>query len=127
MTVLFDPYQSIVVVATAQSELGLFEVDLIVCDEAHRTTGVTLAGGDESHFVKVHDNAYLRARKRLYMTATPRVFGDEVRRKAKAVEAVLADMGDETTYGPELPRLGFGDAVEADLLTDDKLRFLAVD
>lgn len=127
MTVVFATYQSIEVVAKAQAELGLFEFDLIVCDEAHRTTGVTLAGGDESHFVKVHDNAYLRARKRLYMTATPRVFGDEVRRKAKDVEAVLADMGDETTYGPELHRLGFGDAVEADLLTDYKVLVLAVD
>ena len=127
MTVVFATYQSIEVVAKAQAELGLFEFDLIVCDEAHRTTGVTLAGVDESHFVKVHDNAYLRARKRLYMTATPRVFGDEVRRKAKDVEAVLADMGDETTYGPELHRLGFGDAVEADLLTDYKVLVLAVD
>ena len=61
------------------------------------------------------------------MTATPRVFGDEVRRKAKDVEAVLADMGDEATYGPELHRLGFGDAVEADLLTDYKVLVLAVD
>lgn len=127
MTVVFATYQSIEVVAKAQAELGLMEFDLIVCDEAHRTTGVTLAGVDESHFVKVHDNAYLRARKRLYMTATPRVFGDEVRRKARDVEAVLADMGDETTYGPELHRLGFGDAVEADLLTDYKVLVLAVE
>lgn len=127
MTVVFATYQSIEVVAKAQAELGLMEFDLIICDEAHRTTGVTLAGVDESHFVKVHDNAYLRASKRLYMTATPRVFGDEVRRKAKDVEAVLADMSDEATYGPELHRLGFGDAVEADLLTDYKVLVLAVD
>ena len=127
MTVVFATYQSIEVVAKAQAELGLMDFDLVICDEAHRTTGVTIAGGDESHFVKVHDNGYLRARKRLYMTATPRVFGDAVRRKAEDASAVLADMGDETYYGPELHRLGFGEAVEADLLTDYKVLVLAVD
>lgn len=126
MTVVFSTYQSIDVIAQAQ-QLGLAGFDLIICDEAHRTTGVTLAGQDESHFVKVHDGDYLKADRRLYMTATPRVFGDEVRRKATDAEAVLADMGDESVYGPELHRLGFGDAVEADLLTDYKVLVLAVD
>lgn len=77
--------------------------------------------------MKVHDNAYLRAAKRLYMTATPRVFGDDVRRKANEAEAVLADMDDEALFGPELHRLGFGEAVEADLLTDYKVLVLAVE
>jgi predicted helicase len=126
MTVVFSTYQSIDVLHQAQ-ELGLGEFDLIICDEAHRTTGVTLAGGDESAFVRVHDNSYLRARKRLYMTATPRVFGDEVKRKAADAEAILADMADEAAFGPEFHRLGFGDAVEADLLTDYKVLVLAVD
>ena len=126
MTVVFATYQSIDVVAEAQ-RLGVGEFDLVICDEAHRTTGVTLAGQDESHFVRVHDGDYLKADRRLYMTATPRVFGDEVRKKATDAEAVLADMGDETIYGPELHRLGFGDAVEADLLTDYKVLVLAVD
>ncbi|WP_328990330.1 DEAD/DEAH box helicase family protein [Kribbella sp. NBC_01245] len=126
MKVVFATYQSIDVVAQAQQD-GLDAFDLIICDEAHRTTGVTLAGTDESHFVRVHDNDYLKAAKRLYMTATPRVFGEEVRRKALDAEAVLADMGDASTYGPELHRLGFGDAVEADLLTDYKVLVLAVD
>ncbi len=126
MTVVFSTYQSIDVLIEAQSR-GLGEFDLVVCDEAHRTTGVTLAGEDESAFVKVHDDDRLRARKRLYMTATPRVFGDDVRRKATDADAVLADMGDEDTFGPELHRLGFGEAVEADLLTDYKVLVLAVD
>jgi len=126
MTVVFSTYQSIDVVAQAQQQ-GLGDFDLVICDEAHRTTGVTLAGVDESSFVKIHDNDCLRAARRLYMTATPRVFGDEVRRKAADADAVLADMGDEVTYGPELHRLGFGDAVESDLLTDYKVLVLAVD
>ncbi|MGL5827172.1 MAG: DEAD/DEAH box helicase, partial [Nocardioides sp.] len=126
MTVVFATYQSIDVVAEAQ-RLGVGDFDLIICDEAHRTTGVTLAAADESHFVKVHDNVELRGAKRLYMTATPRVFGDDVKRRAKDAEAVLADMNDESLYGAELHRLGFGDAVEADLLTDYKVLVLAVD
>jgi len=126
MTVVFSTYQSLGVIAEAQAQ-GLGDFDLVVCDEAHRTTGVTLADSDESHFVKVHDSTVLRASKRLYMTATPRVFGDEVKRKAADAEAVLADMNDETVYGPELHRLGFGDAVDADLLTDYKVLVLAVD
>ncbi len=126
MTVVFATYQSIDVVAQAQ-QLGLDGFDLIVCDEAHRTTGVTLAGQDDSSFVKVHDGDYLKAARRLYMTATPRVFGEDVKRKATEAEAVLADMGDETTYGPEFHRLGFGEAVEQDLLTDYKVLVLAVD
>ncbi|WP_110208592.1 DEAD/DEAH box helicase family protein [Nocardioides daejeonensis] len=126
MTVVFSTYQSLPVVIEAQQH-GLEPFDLIICDEAHRTTGVTLAGQDESAFVKVHDNDLVRASKRLYMTATPRVFGDEVKAKAKDADAVLADMSDEDTYGPELHRLGFGEAVEADLLTDYKVLVLAVD
>lgn len=126
MTVVFSTYQSIDVIIDAQSK-GLGDFDLVICDEAHRTTGVTLSGQDESMFVKVHDSAALKATKRLYMTATPRVFGDDVRKKATENDAVLADMGDEAVYGPELHRLGFGDAVEADLLTDYKVLVLAVD
>jgi predicted helicase len=126
MDVVFSTYQSIDVIADAQRQ-GLGEFDLIICDEAHRTTGVTLAESDESHFVKVHDNDFLRAAKRLYMTATPRVFGEEVRRRAADADAVLADMNDEAVFGPELHRLGFGEAVEADLLTDYKVVVLAVD
>lgn len=126
MTVVFSTYQSIDVVSKAQ-DLGLAEFDLVICDEAHRTTGVTLAGEDESHFVQVHDNRFIQATKRLYMTATPRVFDDAVTKKATENNAMLANMGDESTFGPELHRLGFGEAVEKNLLTDYKVIVLTVD
>lgn len=54
MTVVFSTYQSIDVIARAQKELlkqGFSEFDLVICDEAHRTTGVTLSGEDESAFM----------------------------------------------------------------------------
>lgn len=125
MTVVFSTYQSIDVVARAQEGLPAF--DLIVCDEAHRTTGVTLAGGDESAFVRVHDDSYLPGARRLYMTATPRIYTDASRTKAGELNAVVASMDDAETYGPEFHRLGFGEAVERGLLTDYKVLVLAVD
>ncbi len=123
---IFSTYQSIDVVAAAQND-GLPEFDLIICDEAHRTTGVTLAGQDESSFVRVHDNDVIRGAKRLYMTATPRLFNPDTQDKAKDNDAVLASMDDERVYGPVVHRLGFGEAVEQDLLTDYKVLVLKVD
>jgi predicted helicase len=126
LTVIFSTYQSIDVVAKAQAK-GLPTFDLIICDEAHRTTGVTLVEADESSFVKVHDNSFIAATKRLYMTATPRLFDDNTKTKAEAASAVLASMDDETLFGPEFHRLGFGEAVEKNLLTDYKVLILTVD
>lgn len=126
MTVVFSTYQSIDAVSQAQ-KTGLPEFDLIVCDEAHRTTGVTLSGEDESHFVKVHDADFLKAKKRLYMTATPRIFGDDAKTKAKDASAELCSMDDPEVFGAELHRLGFGAAVGRDLLADYKVLVLAVD
>jgi predicted helicase len=97
------------------------------CDEAHRTTGVTLAGEDESNFVRVHDGDYLKAGRRLYMTATPRIFADTVKDKADEHSAELVSMDDELAYGPEFHRLSFGDAVERGLLTDYKVLVLTID
>ncbi|WP_244542693.1 DEAD/DEAH box helicase [Actinomyces glycerinitolerans] len=125
MTVVFSTYQSIDAVARAQG-LGAPDFDLIICDEAHRTTGATLAGADESAFVRVHDNTYLRGRKRLYMTATPRIYDDSTKARAGQKNAVLASMDDADTYGEELFRLGFGEAVSRNLLTDYKVLVLTV-
>ena len=124
-TVVFSTYQSIQVVADAQ-RLGLGEFDLIICDEAHRTTGLTLPGEDPSEFVKVHHNHIVRGKKRLYMTATPRIYGDASKTKANNAEAVLFSMDDDETYGPEFYRLGFGKAVELDLLSEYKVLIVAV-
>jgi len=106
-------------------ELPVF--DLVICDEAHRTTGVTLKDEDDSSFVRIHDNDYVAAMKRLYMTATPRVFADTAKRKADDYDAKLASMDDETKFGKDLFHRGFGWAVENQLLTDYKVVVLAVD
>jgi predicted helicase len=132
MTVVFSTYQSIEVIAQAQKELlgsgdttsGIF--DLIICDEAHRTTGVTLSENDSSTFVKVHDNSFIRAKKRLYMTATPRLYNDDSKTKAAQNDAILCSMDDPALYGEEIYRIGFGEAVEADLLADYKVLILTL-
>lgn len=127
MTVVFSTYQSIQVISDAQHKHGLPEFDLIICDEAHRTTGATLDGEDESNFVKIHSQDFIAGKKRLYMTATPRVFGDAVKSKASEASAVLCSMDDESLYGKTLFARGFGWAVENQLLTDYKVLVLAVD
>lgn len=126
LTVVFTTYQSLPVVATAQKD-GVDRFDLVICDEAHRTTGVKLFGEDESNFVRVHDADYLQSDRRLYMTATPRLFDDKVKEQAEEHSAELTSMDDETKYGPEFHRLSFGDAVARGLLTDYKVIVLTVD
>lgn len=125
LTVVFATYQSIDVVHQAQQE-GVGPFDLIISDEAHRTTGATLAGADESAFVRVHDNDYLQASKRLYMTATPRIYTPVAKAKSDDHAITLASMDDEEIFGPEFHRLGFGEAVSQKLLTDYKVITLTV-
>jgi predicted helicase len=126
LTVIFSTYQSIQAIADAQAK-GLPEFDLIICDEAHRTTGVTISGADDSHFVKVHDQDFLKGKKRLYMTATPKIFSDDIRVQAQENDASLCSMDDINIYGKEFHHLGFGEAVGNDLLADYKVMVLAVD
>jgi predicted helicase len=127
MTVVFSTYHSIDVLTRAQKQYGMPEFDLVICDEAHRTTGVTLKDEDESNFVRIHSNDYVAAKKRLYMTATPRIFGEGAKRKADDHNAELASMDDEAKFGQDLFHRGFGWAVENELLTDYKVVVLAVD
>ena len=124
-TVIFSTYQSLDVIIAAQA-LGLGRIDLIICDEAHRTTGVTLVEGAESEFTKVHHDRHIAADKRLYMTATPRIFDERSRTKAGEVNATLASMDDESIYGPEFYRLSFADAVEKDLLCDYRVLIFGI-
>ena len=126
-TVIFSTYQSIDVVKEA-IDLYKRDVDLIICDEAHRTTGAILKDKAESNFTKVHSNAFIKADKRLYMTATPRLYSANVKVKAKENENidVLCSMDDEQIYGQEFHRLSFNDAVSQGLLADYKVLVLTV-
>lgn len=127
MSVVFSTYHSIDVISKAQHDHKLADFDLIICDEAHRTTGATFGGEDESAFVKVHDGNFLRATKRLYMTATPRIYGEHAKAKADKEDVALCSMDDENLYGKELYVITFSEAVKRDLLCDYKVIVLAVE
>lgn len=130
--VVFSTYQSIDVVSKAQAKLlhetdGKFgKFDYIVCDEAHRTTGAKSKNKSESHFTKIHDNDFIQGAKRLYMTATPRYYKDSVKKNAEEKDFILWSMDDESIYGKEFYRIGFGKAVSLGLLTDYKVLVLTV-
>ncbi|MEC0581814.1 DEAD/DEAH box helicase family protein [Bacillus spizizenii] len=123
---VFSTYQSIDVIIEAQKQ-GFYEFDLVVCDEAHRTTGSTELGKEDSSFTKVHYDENIKTVKRLYQTATPRVYGDAARQKADELSVVIADMDNTDLYGEEFYRIGFGDAISQGILTDYKVMVLAVD
>lgn len=127
MSVVFSTYHSIDVISRAQLDYGLADFDLIVCDEAHRTTGATFGDDDESNFVKVHDSAVIRSAKRLYMTATPRIYGDNAKAKAEQGSVALCSMDDEALYGQELHVISFSEAVRRGLLVDYKVIVLSVE
>ena len=127
MSVVFSTYHSIETISLAQKEHGLPAFDLIVCDEAHRTTGATFGDEDESNFVKVHDASFIKATKRLYMTATPRIYGDNAKVKAETDNVALCSMDDPLLYGPELFVINFSEAVRLGLLCDYKVVVLAIE
>ncbi|WP_219272825.1 type ISP restriction/modification enzyme [Pseudomonas sp. Xaverov 83] len=126
MSVVFSTYHSIAVISDAQHQYGLADFDLIVCDEAHRTTGATF-DDDESAFVKVHNADFIRSAKRLYMTATPRIYGELAKASAEKDNVALCSMDDVSLYGKELFVITFSEAVKAELLVDYKVLVLAMD
>ena len=125
MTVVFCTYHSLGIVESAQDD-GAPVFDILLCDEAHRTTGVERPGDKTSPFVLVHDAQRTRAAKRLYMTATPRLYTEGAKAKAANHEMEVFSMDDPATYGPEFHRLPFSRAVEQDLLSDYKVVVFAI-
>ena len=120
MTVVFCTYHSLPIVESAQ-EQGAPAFDIVLCDEAHRTTGIEEVGDDTSPFVLVHNADRIRSKKRLYMTATPRLYTEGAKAKAANHHIEVFSMDDPATYGPEFHRLPFSRAVEQDLLSDYKV------
>ena len=125
MTVVFCTYQSLPLVEQAQDD-DAPPFDIIFCDEAHRTTGVEAPGDKTSPFVLVHDADRIRANKRLYMTATPRLYTEGAKSKAARHDTEVFSMDEPEIYGPEFHRLPFSKAVEIDELSDYKVVVLAV-
>ncbi len=126
MTVVFSTYQSIDVVYEAQLKIDKC-FDLIICDEAHRTTGVTLSDQDnnKSNFIKIHNSEFIKGNKRLYMTATPLIYHNTLKAKLDLKNHTYVSMDDDN-YGQVIYRLSFGEAVKKDLLTNYHLMVLSI-
>ncbi|WQU88790.1 DEAD/DEAH box helicase [Helicobacter pylori] len=126
--IIFSTYQSALRIKEAQ-EAGLNEIDLIICDEAHRTVGAmysTNERDDKNAFTLCHSDENIKATKRLYMTATPKVYSESSKAKAKEKDNVIYSMDDAQTFGEEIYTLNFERAIALDLLTDYKVIILAV-
>ncbi|MFX4002041.1 DEAD/DEAH box helicase family protein, partial [Streptococcus suis] len=91
LLVVFGTYQSIDVLSKAQ-ENGFPDFDLIIADEAHRTTGAKALGEEASAFTKVHSNLNVKGLKRLYQTATPKLYGLDAKKKAEDNSIVISSM-----------------------------------
>ncbi len=130
-TVVFSTYQSLNKIKLAQT-LGAPEFDLVICDEAHRTTGVEAGEGENgntkgNYFTRINDPNYVKAKKRLYMTATPRIYSEGTKNKARKHDVEIHSMDDEAVFGKEIYRLDFSKAIEKKLLADYKVIILSID
>ncbi len=126
--IIFSTYQSALRIKEAQ-EAGLGKIDLIICDEAHRTVGAMYSSNerdDKNAFTLCHSDENIKAKKRLYMTATPKVYSESSKAKAKESDNVIYSMDDEEIFGEEIYTLNFSKAIALDLLTDYKVIILAV-
>ncbi|MFP6162320.1 type ISP restriction/modification enzyme [Helicobacter pylori] len=126
--IIFSTYQSALRIKEAQ-EAGLNEIDLIICDEAHRTVGAMYSSNerdDKNAFTLCHSDENIKAKKRLYMTATPKVYSESSKAKAKEKDNVIYSMDDAQIFGEEIYTLNFSKAIALDLLTDYKVIILAV-
>ncbi|GAA9862855.1 DEAD/DEAH box helicase [Helicobacter pylori] len=126
--IIFSTYQSALRIQEAQ-ERGLGEIDLIICDEAHRTVGAMYSSNerdDKNAFTLCHSDGNIKAKKRLYMTATPKVYSESSKAKAKESNNAIYSMDDAGVFGEEIYTLNFERAIALDLLTDYKVIILAV-
>ncbi|GAA7276828.1 helicase [Helicobacter pylori] len=126
--IIFSTYQSALRIKEAQ-RMGLNEIDLVICDEAHRTVGAMYSSNerdDKNAFTLCHSDEHIKAKKRLYMTATPKVYSESSKAKAKESDNVIYSMDDEEIFGEEIYTLNFSKAIALDLLTDYKVMILAV-
>ncbi|GAA7480908.1 DEAD/DEAH box helicase family protein [Helicobacter pylori] len=126
--IIFSTYQSALRIKEAQ-EAGLGGIDLIICDEAHRTVGAmysTNERDDKNAFTLCHSDENIKAKKRLYMTATPKVYSESSKARAKESDNAIYSMDDESIFGEEIYTLNFERAIALDLLTDYKVMILAV-
>lgn len=122
-SVVFSTYHSTPIVSNAAIEEGV-EFDLIVADEAHRTA----TGGrfGEGCFKLILDNELMPASRRLFLTATPKVYNRRVKAKAAAEGYDVASMDDEERYGTTIYKYSFSEAIKKKTLADYRVILMSV-
>ena len=120
--VVFSTYQSSPQIAAAFALGRVPAFDLVIADEAHRVAGL-----ESSDFATVLDATAIKARRRLFMTATPRYFTGRVLKAAQDADLEVASMDDASKFGTVFHRLTFGEAIKRDLLTDYQVAVVGVD
>ena len=134
--IIFSTYQSAERIKEAQ-HIKLPQIDLIICDEAHRSVGslyTTTIKGQATQDIKIknaftlcHDNAQINAKRRIYMTATPKIYSDKQKSKASEKDNEVFSMDDEAIFGKTIYEMRFGKAVKEKLLSDYKVIILALE
>lgn len=114
---LFSTYQSIEVIEEFQKKTGLV-FDLLIADEAHRTISAWGASESTPTFGHCLDDTLVPARKRLFMTATPKIYSEKAKKEARENNYAIYSMDDEAVYGPTFHELTFGRAIDLGLLSD---------
>ena len=105
---VFGTYASVGVLQRAHAA-GLAAWDLVVVDEAHRTSGDGL-----KPWAAVHDQQKIPAGRRLYMTATPRVWEAGEGRTAPRLVASMSE--DSPVFGPVAYKLTLSEAIGRGLI-----------
>lgn len=120
--VIFSTYQSLDAIVSAMLLMGDFEFDFCVFDEAHRTAG----NKDSKMFTLGLDDALIKIKKRLFMTATERIATPRLKQLAKDEDYVIFSMDDVSVYGPVFSTLNFGEAISKKIINDYKIIFAAI-
>lgn len=119
--IIFSTYQSFQKIIDAYEE-ELPQIDLAICDEAHRTASINFGA-----FSLIHNDVNkMKIQRRLYMTATPRVYSQTIKKNIEESGNLLFDMSDEDTYGKEIYRMSFAEAIELGILVDYQIVCLGV-
>jgi predicted helicase len=135
--IVYSTYQSSGMIVDALKSKGMkrFKFDLSIADEAHKTAGKpkSINGVEEkTYFGYIHSDKCIRVKKRLYMTATPRVIGNGLREVAKEkeigepLEDYVYCMNDERIYGKKFYELYFAEAIERKILCDYEIVIIGV-
>ncbi len=131
LSVIFGTYQSGRRISEALVETGV-TAKVLIADEAHRTAGLrrklyarnaTLTDAERRirDFTLCHDNGAFPATYRVYQTATPRIYDFSRMSASRSNDWIVRTMDDEATFGVELYRKSYVEAVRNGWLSDYRI------